>query len=303
MEVYALIEIKDVKSIKIVPYTLMMSSISAILGLIFGIIIAIALGVTVGSLVPGTTAGMIATLAVGAIIAIPTVMFLVRILESFLMALFYNKLVPRLGAIKLGFEDLKIIKNVPVVPFALMTAALGGIMVFLIMLIIGPLFAFGIQSAAVASAGATDIPGLASLGAFGFIGMIILIVGVPIGMFVSIFISSAIMAFLYNVLAPKIGGIEFNFTNVVGNFFEIESIPVVKFALITTLVLTLFELIVGIVSLIIGVATGTSVITVLIELIVRIVMYLIFGFIIFAVTAFLYNYLRPRIGGIKLEIE
>ena len=271
--------------------------------MIYGIIVAIVLGVTVGSLVPGITAGMIATLVIGAILAFPTVMFIVGIIESFLIALFYNQLVPRIGAIKLGFEELKEIKNVPVVPFALMTAALVGLLTFLIMLILGPLFAFGIQSAALASAGAADIPGLASLGAFGLIGLVILVVGVPIGIFISVFISTAIMAFLYNVLAPKIGGIELNFTNVAGNFFEIESIPVVKFALITTLVLTLFELIVGVISLILAIVMGTSFVSGLIDLVVRVVSYLIIGFILYAITAFLYNFLRPKIGGIKLEIE
>ena len=140
-----MIEIKDIKSVKIVPFTLMNSSITAVIGLIYGIVFAIIFGVSVGSSLPSITAGMIATLIIGSILAFPTMMFLVSALSSFLVALLYNQLVPRLGAIQLGFEDLKQIQTVPVVPFALMTASIGGILTFLMMLIIGPLFAFGIK--------------------------------------------------------------------------------------------------------------------------------------------------------------
>jgi hypothetical protein len=296
-----MIEIKDIKSVKIVPYTLMNSSITAVIGLIYGIVFAVIFGLTVGSSLPGITAGMIATVVIGSILAFPTVMFLISVLESFLVALLYNQLVPRVGAIQLGFEDLKEIQTVPVVPFALMNASIGGILTFLTMLIFAPLFAFGIQSAALAGAG--GIPGLSSIGSFGLVWMIIMIVGIPIVAFIGIFIAMAIGAIIYNLLAPKIGGVELNFSSALGNFFEIESIPVVKFALILTLVLTVIQLILGIIDLIISLATGSSAVGALIGLVIRVVSNLIISFVLFAVMAYMYNYLRPKIGGIKLEIE
>jgi hypothetical protein len=294
-----MIEIKDIKSVKIVPYTLMNSSITAVIGLIYGIVFAVIFGLTLGSSLPGITAGMIATIVIGSILAFPTVMFLISVLESFLVALLYNQLVPRVGAIQLGFEDLKEIQTVPVVPFALMNASIGGILTFLMMLIIGPLFAFGIQSASLAG----GIPGLSSIGSFGLVWMIIMIVGIPIVAFIGIFISMAIGAIFYNLLAPKIGGVELNFSSALGNFFEIESVPVVKFALILTLVLTVIQLILGIIDLIISLATGSSAVGALIGLVIRVVSNLIISFVLFAVMAYMYNYLRPKIGGIKLEIE
>jgi len=298
-----MIEIKDVKSIQIVPYTLMMSSISAVLALIYAIIFIIILGIT-GLVVPGLSAGFLVTIAIAMILLFPTASFLISIVQSFLTAILYNHLVPRLGAIKLGFEDMNEIKNVPVVPFALMTSVLSGIIIFLIMLIVGPILAVSLQAAAIAASSAgTAIPGLASVAALGIVGMLILIIGLPIAMFISIFIATAIMAILYNTLAPKIGGIKFNFGNAVGNISEIESIPVVPFALITTIVITIFGLITQLISFIIAIVSGQAVATQLIMLILSVVFDLVIGFIIYAISAFLYNYFRPKIGGIKLEIE
>ena len=295
-----MIEIKDVKSIEIVPYTLMTSSISAVLALIYALLFIIIISIT-SLYVPGLSASLIVTLAIAIILLFPTVGFLISIIQSFLTAILYNLLVPRLGAIKLGFEDMNEIKNVPVVPFALMASALGGIIIFLIMLIVGPIIAVSLQVAA-SSAGAA-IPGLSSFPALGIVGILIMVIGVPIIMFISIFIATAIMAIIYNLLAPKIGGIKFNFGNAVENLFEIESIPVVPFAIITTVVITLFGLITQVISFIGAIAMGQSIATQLISLVTSVLIDLVFGFIIYALTAFLYNYFRPKIGGIKLQIE
>ncbi len=295
-----MIEIKDVKSIEIVPYTLMTSSISAVLALIYALLFIIIISIT-SLYVPGLSASLIVTLAIAMILLFPTVGFLISIIQSFLTAILYNLLVPRLGAIKLGFEDMNEIKNVPVVPFALMASALGGIIIFLIMLIVGPIIAVSLQVAA-SSAGAA-IPGLSSFPALGIVGILIMVIGVPIIVFISIFIATAIMAIIYNLLAPKIGGIKFNFGNAVENLFEIESIPVVPFAIITTVVITLFGLITQVISFIAAIAMGQSIATQLISLVTSVLIDLVFGFIIYALTAFLYNYFRPKIGGIKLQIE
>lgn len=298
-----MIQIKDVKSIQIVPFTLMMSSISAVLALIYAIIFIIIIGIT-GLFVPGISASLIVTLAIGMILLFPTAGFLISIIQSFLTALLYNILVPRLGAIKFGFEDMNEITNVPVMPFALMISALSGIIIFLIMLIVGPILAVGLQGAAIAaSSTGTAVPGLATLGALGIVGMLIMVIGVPIVMFISIFIATGIMAIFYNLLAPKIGGIKFNFGSAMGNLFEIESVPVVPFALITTVVLTIFGLITQLISFIVAITMGQAVVAQLISLILSVVFDLVFGFIIYAISAVLYNYFRPKIGGIKLEIE
>lgn len=296
-------EVKDIKSIKIVPYTLMSSSISAILAFIYAIIIMIVFGI-MGLVVPGINGTLIATFAIAVLLILPVGSFVLGIVQSFLIALIYNILVPRLGAIKLGFEDLKEIKNIPVVPVSLMIAAIVGILTFIAMLIIGPILTISLQGAALAAnTAAPGVPGLSNIGALGILGLLILVIGVPIAIFIMVFIGTAIITFLYNLLAPKIGGIQFNFGNAVSNVFEIESIPAVPFALITAVVLTIFNLIIRLIVFVIAVASGLSLAEQLITLVVGVLVYLVIGFIIYAITAILYNYLRPKIGGIKLEIE
>jgi hypothetical protein len=297
-----LIEIKDIKSIQIVPYTLMMSSISAIVAFLYAIFIMLIIGIA-GIFVPAEYTSLIAILAISVLLVLPTASFLLSIVQSFLTALLYNILVPKIGAIKLGFENLNEIKNVPVVPFALMTSVIGGIIIFLTMLITGPILVVGIQAAiTAASTSGTVIPGLNSLSALGILGILILVVGVPIGMFILIFITTAIMAIFYNLIAPKIGGIKLNFRNAIGNLYEINSIPLLPFAIVTTVVGTLFGLLVQIISLIFSVAIGQALLTQVISLVLSVGYDLVFGFIIYIIIAFLYNYLRPKIGGVKLEI-
>lgn len=297
-----MIEIKDIKSIQIVPYTLMMSSISAIVAFLYAIFIMIIIGIA-GIFVPAEYTSLIVILAISVLLVLPTASFLLSIVQSFLTALLYNILVPKIGAIKLGFENLNEIKNVPAVPFALMTSVIGGIIIFLTMLITGPILVVGIQAAiTAASTSGTVIPGLNSLSGLGILEILILVVGVPIGMFILIFITTAIMAIFYNLIAPKIGGIKLNFGNAIGNLYEINSIPLLPFAIVTTVVGTLFGLLVQIISLIFSVAIGQALLTQVISLVLNVVYDLVFGFIIYIIIAFLYNYLRPKIGGVKLEI-
>ena len=280
----------------------MMSSISAIVALLYAIFIMIIIGI-VRIFVPATYTGLIAVLAISILLVLPTASFLLSIVQSFLTALLYNFLVPKIGAIKLGFENLNEIKNVPVVPFAFMSSAISGIIVFLIMLITGPILVIGLQAAiTAASSSGTAIPGLNSLNGLGILGLLILVIGVPIGMFILIFVTTAIMTIFYNLIAPKIGGIKLNLRNTIGNLHEIDSIPVLPFAVIITVVGTLFGLLVQVIILLFSVAMGQALLTQLISLVLSVVYDLVFGFIIYIIIAFLYNYLRPRIGGVKLEI-
>ena len=89
-------EIKEIKSVTIVPFTLMNSALSAILGLIYALILIIVLGL-VAFFIPSTVSaiiGLLLTLAVAIILILPTGLFLVNIAHSFLQALIYNLLVP-----------------------------------------------------------------------------------------------------------------------------------------------------------------------------------------------------------------
>jgi hypothetical protein len=80
-----LIEIKDIKSLQIVPYTRMMSLISAVLGLIYAIFFITIIGIS-SFLVPQITLTFILTLAIAMILLFPAGAFLLSITQSFLTA-------------------------------------------------------------------------------------------------------------------------------------------------------------------------------------------------------------------------
>lgn len=299
-------DIKEIKSIRIVPYTLMNSSISAVVAFIYAIFIVLILGIA-GNFLPsslGITGGVIASLGVALLILLPAAGFVFSVTQSFLTALIYNVFVPRIGGIKLELRDMKEIVGVPVVPFALMISAIGATIVFIAMLIIGPLIMIGLQAAVIGAAyQGTVIPGLSSIGALGIVGLLILIIGVPIVMFVASFIMTALTAIIYNLLAPKIGGIEFEFEALKEKLYGINSIPAVKLALITAIVMAIVNLIFEAISTVINTAMGSSVVAGVISLLINVVVNLVVSFVIYAIMAVLYNYLAPKIGSVKIEME
>lgn len=298
-------EIKEIKSVTIVPFTLMNSAISAILGLIYALILILVLGL-VAIFIPTTTSGIIGLLltsALAVILILPTGYFLINIMFSFLMALFYNLLVPRVGGIKLGIHDMKEIRSIPVIPLSLMTSILYTIYTFILMLIVAPILMLALQGATFAAISTTSsLPELGGLGALGFIGIIIMIIGIPIMVFISTFISSALMALLYNFLAPKIGGIRLKFKSIQNNLFEIKKIKPIPLALILAVVTTILNFLISIPNTLMYLAVREPLFAIG-YLIGNTVGTFILVFIIYAITALIYNFLRPTIGGIELELE
>ncbi|MGZ7067655.1 MAG: hypothetical protein ACXVHW_04130 [Methanobacterium sp.] len=294
-----MVDLKEIKTIKIVPFTLMTSSISAIWGFIFAILFLLFAGVALAmvSAIP-STAGLgnvnissIATgfiaISIALIIIAPVYAFISNITAAFLTTLIYNLLVPRFNGIQLKIEDLRHIREIPVVPFALITAAVAAVIAFIFALIYGPY------------TGALLSINSALTGFLTAIGIIIL---TPIAAFIGVFIVMALSAIFYNVLAPKIGGIKLNFANVQDTLFSLDSIEIVPFALITAAVAAVWGLILGILYLIIFLIAGSA-LAAIIGLIATPIVVFIISFIVYAITVFLYNLLAPRIGGIKLNLE
>ncbi len=204
--------------------------------------------------------------------------------------------------LNLHSEFLNEIKNVPVVPFAFMCSVIGGIIIFLTMLIIGPIMVIGLQVAiTAASSSGTAISGLNNLNGLGILGLLILVIGVPIGMFISIFVTTAILTIFYNLIAPKIGGIKLNLRNTIGNLHEIDSIPVTLCSYHNSCWNFVWTFSTGYNSIIFS-CHGPRTLNPIDILGFNVVYDLVIGFIIYIIIAFLYNYLRPRIGGVKLEI-
>jgi len=96
--------------------------------------------------------------------------------------------------------EIKEVKSMPIMPFATMAGAISGVLAFIWSI----LFAiFGAVTLAFVPADQ-----IAAVLAWGLVGMIIFIIVMTIAAFIGGFIMYAIIAFIYNFLASKIGGIK-----------------------------------------------------------------------------------------------
>jgi hypothetical protein len=103
----------------------------------------------------------------------------------------------------------KTIQKIPVLPFALMLGCIGAV----IGIIVGIFYA--VVFGALFSAFLSNIPAstgyMPNSGIFGLFFGLAAVVIMPITMFVGGLIQGALIAFVYNFLAPRIGGIKLQF--------------------------------------------------------------------------------------------
>jgi len=297
-----MIDVKEIKKVKLTPFTRMSASIYAILGFVAALaalimlIIVQAAGVT-GQLAPQfANFNWITGLGIPLIVIFPIGAFLVTVTASFISAMLYNILVPRLGGIKLELEGEDVVK-IPVVAYSLILSAIGAIWAFIGGLLaaafIAPFFSL-LSSVPIPSeiaANITNATGNAINGSvFGPIGIIVtllLVIGMPIMVFVFGFIWNALFAIFYNYIVTRVAKIKLEFANLTGSLYELKNIPVLPTALAVALLYALLGIISGILNQNYG------------EFITNFIFY----FIGTAIAAKSYNYLAPKIGSIKLNLE
>jgi hypothetical protein len=298
-----MVDIKEISNIKIVPFTLMSSTISAILAFIFGIIIALFLGIAVAFL-PSPLWGILAGLGIALIIAYPILVFLIGLSTVFLSILLYNWLVPRVGGVKLALEGNQLI-SIPIIPFALILSIIAAIWMFIIGLILATGIApvtglIGTAIPLIANATNTSFTG-AAFGAGTAILYVSLIIILPIATFIAGFISTALFAIFYNYIAVRAAKIQLNFGPMTEKWNMLSSIPIVPAALAISIVFAIFGFIRGLI-LLIGLASVGNPVGGIVQLIASTIIYFILYLIIVAIATALYNRLAPRIGAIKLEL-
>lgn len=295
-----MVDMKEIKSVGPASFTLMSSSIQAVLAFIFAVICAVAFG-TASAFVPelSNVAGVIAALGVAIIIILPISSFLTNVAISFISIILYNGLAPRIGGIKLGFDGNKI-RSIPAVPFALIMACIAMIWAFIIGVLLAatliPLT--GVIGTSLSSATGVS---MANLGTAGIFGALFLIIGLPIIAFIAGFIVHALAAVFYNLLIPRVGGVKLELA-VVDNGNKIESIPVLPASLAISVVFAVFGLIIGLISLIMSSASG-NVAGGFLSLVYNIIGYFLGYFILVALITIFYNLLAPKLGGIRLHLD
>jgi len=306
-----MVDILEIKEIKIASFTLITSSVQAILAFIYAVVLLIFASIA-GSILASFVPGFGSFIAFGAaalIIIYPISAFFIGLMVQFFSALLYNILVPRVGGVKLGLEGDELVE-IPAVSFALILSIIGAVWAFIVGLflaaVIVPMFAF-LGSASSTIPTMTNVTGVpmvtgAAAGVAGIFGALILIIGLPIAVFIIGFISNALAAIFYNFIATRIAKAKLEFEKVSNTLHELKSVPPIPAALSIAVVFTIFGIFAGILNLIRFSLQGDVLLGVG-ALVGEIIWYFILYFVSVALGAFFYNYLVPKIGGIKLKLE
>lgn len=292
-------DIKEIKSVELTPFTKMSASIYGILGFIAAVVILVAMVIVQVAGVASDLGSfnLVTGIGIPLIILLPILGFFSTIAVSFFSVILYNALVPRLGGIKLGLDGNEIVK-IPEVSFALILAAISAIWAFILGLVLAavasPIVSLigSTPDAGSIAANFTNVTGAAipsgtNFGAIGIILSVALIIGLPILAFVLTFISNALFAIFYNYIVTRVAKINIEFASIRESLHEIKHIPVIPTALAVALVYLIMGIITGILS-----HNYT-------EFISNFILY----FIETALIAILYNYLAPKIGTIKLNLN
>ena len=315
-----IVNIKEIKSIKLTSFTLMASSVAATLAFIYALIILIISGV-LPAFIPqlGPFREIINGLGVVSVIILPISAYFLIITVGFFSALLYNLIASRMGGIKLGLDANEITK-IPIMRFSIILGSIEAIWAFIIGLFLAAaiipftgIISIVINFIAQNIVNTIDITGVTLLidtvlGTNGFKLALVLIIGFPIIVFLFGFVSNALFAIFYNYVATKFIKIPLDLEPISGTLHEIKSLPVVPSAApISGAVFGAFGVIMGCISLLSLAVTGNpsvgSLTNDLAVLVINGLSYFLGYFLIFALISVIYNIMEPRIGGIRLDLE
>lgn len=283
----------EIKSIKLTPFTKMSATVHGILGFIIAVVFSIVVLIlqAVGT-IPDLGFNSIIGLGLPLIILLQIGAFFSTILVGFFSVLVYNILVPKLGGLKLEFDN-DVVNKIPVIPFSLIISAIIAVWAFIMGLmlaaVITPMYSLissmpNNMTSNITSAAGINLPSGAG---FEAIFIVALIIGLPILVFVFGFIYSAIIAILYNYVVSRVAKISLKFESINGNLNELKNIPLLPNALV-----------IGLISAIIGIIPS---------IIFKNYTEFIYNFVIYfaavALIAYIYNFLAPKIGSIKVKLE
>lgn len=303
----------EIKSIKIVPFTLMSSSISAILALIGAIIFTLALGIIAAVLPPqfASLASLLSGLGIAAIVAYPILTFLIGLSTVFFSVLLYNLLAPKVGGVQLVMDGNNL-KEIPIVPFALILSIIMAIWTFIMGLLLTTLLApiTGLIGSVIpiaiplATNGTATGVGLDSLlGSLVALGAIFFIIVLPILVFIFGFIGHAIFAIVYNFITTRVSKVQLDLEASAGAWNKLTSIPLLPATLALTITVTIIQFVFNLLPQALSVMAAGEVAGGIIVLIGGLIAYFILEFIVIAIAVSIYNFLAPQIGAVQLELE
>ena len=275
----------ELKSIDLASFTIISTGISVLYTLIFTLLIAVAIAISVPA---ATTFAiyLIPTIVVGTLIF--------TIYNSFFEGFLYNVLGKKLNRIKIGLEGNEVSK-ISAAQTAIMISIITTIQVILIYLASILVFPLVLNTVIQTFAYAGQQMLALTLYQFMiFISQPQVIIAFFAATFVVTFVYVLISMIIYNFLASKGRRIVVNLSKE-GELTAVDSIDVLKLAIVFTIIVGVLNLIYVIFSFILF---GGYPVVILLSIISGFVN----GFIEGALIAIFYNFLAPRLGKLKIEL-
>ena len=276
---------KELKSIDIASFTIISTGIATLISILISIIIV---GIFAAS-VPNSIGVMM--------YIIPTIVFGTLICSVFLyfsQGYLYNVLSKKLGFIKLDIEG-DYIKKVSAKEIGLIFGAITLILILVVYLalsLIIPLFISSFMTILM-YASQTDIAAAVYQLMFVISNPTSIAVGI-IGSTIIVSVFTLLGAYIYNILANSERGILVKLSQE-DNFMQLDSITPINFAIAMGAISLILNIIIAIILIISGVQIFNALIDVLLGFAIV--------FIEALIIAVFYNFLAPKIGKLKVELE
>ena len=276
---------KELKSVDLASYTIISTAIAVLFSIISSIVLVIAIGIASPQAMSGAIF-IISTLIVG------TLMYTVY--NAFCQGYLYNILTQKLNSIKIAFRDDKEIVKVSTIETAIVISMITTIQVILLYLV--SVFVFPLLLNSLIQTLMYSGQQLMAFSIYQFMMLLsqpVTIAMIIFGTFVITFVFVLLGCYIYNILAGTGRGAIVNLSNE-DNMTAIDSIDVLKLAIVFAVVGGVLNLILALITLI----SGGDVMTLIINVIVGFVGAFVNG----VLMAIFYNFLAPKLGKLKLEL-
>lgn len=276
--------VKELKSVELSSYTIISTAIAVLFSIIASIVLIIGFGIISPQAI-GASIYIVSTIIVG------TLMYTTY--NAFCQGFLYNALAKKMNTIKFAFKDEKEIVKVSTTETAIMTSmiiTIQMILLYLVSVFIVPLLISSIMQTLMYS-GQSELA-YSIYQVLMIMSQPITIIMIIFGTFIISFIFILLGCYIYNILANSGRGAVVNLTKE-GDYTAVESVDVLKFAIVVAVVGGILNLILSIVTLTSGDIAST---------IGSIIGGFISAFIEGALLAIFYNFLAPKLGKLKLEL-
>lgn len=276
---------KKLKSVDIESYTIISTGINTLISIIVSIILVGLFAATVPNSF-GVMIYLIPTIIFGTIIS----NIFLRFTEGYL----YNILSSKFGFIKVDIEG-DYIKKISTKETALIVGCISLIMILIIYLafsLIIPLFISSLMTILMYGS-QTAVAGLLYQLMFLISNPTYIAIGI-IGSIVIVTVFTLLATYIYNILANSERGILVKLTTE-GKFTQLESITPLSFAIAIGAICLILNIVIGIIMVLSGVPIFNALTSILMSFVT--------GFISSYILAIFYNFLAPRLGKLKVELE